>query len=735
MLYRVFKLLPLLALVLVQACSCEDIDLFGGSATVTFPPDPSCTYNNPHAQYDETIPELCDGNDNNCDCLAKPPEEQDSNDDGTRCGYGDDGVDEGCECWPSGKGYSVSWASSRQRCWLDEEGKELGTLEDHTTETGGLVGECLYGDQTCRELPEGGSQWGAWSDGPDRTGGTADDEWTAGGCLGAVGPATELCDGRDNNCDAHVDEGLKRMCWSGASNPDGTPQDWLVFNSPMNPETPCRTGIELCEDGQWSGCLNEELPTMEVCDSVDNDCDGVVDDDPVGQGDQCGLTDVGICSYGSLYCDGSDLMCNGPETPQIEQCDNLDNDCDGLVDEDLIRPCESACGSGFESCRFGYWESCNAPQPQEEICDAEDNDCDGQVDEGLECTCPPEYLGMLLPCQSNPQLVCGTGFMECVCVDAECSNTGFTDCMAMCAFEEQRQQDCDPTGGAPAAEACNAWDDDCDQAVDEGLVSRCYTGPPGTENIGECIGGQAVCQRGRWGNDLGGVFVDGYCEGEVLPIEETCNHLDDDCDGDIDEDLDAHEKVDMVFAIDRSGSMCNKIRVLRAAIEPYVLAFANSPHRFALVNIPGRPPAHQPDVQVNLTDSLTFAAALAQLSCDFWNEEPQYDAVEAIAVNSLGLTFRDDAWPMVVMMTDEHAQSYRQPPLTAADVRAVITPCTLGNCEADDTLEVFAIVPQYSISQWCAPANIAQECYRLYAGIDSGTIRGYLDDIFSDVCR
>jgi hypothetical protein len=210
--------------------------------------------------------------------------------------------------------------------------------------------------------------------------------------------------------------------------------------------------------------------------------------------------------------------------------------------------------------------------------------------------------------------------------------------------------------------------------------------------------------------------------------------LDDDCDGDIDEDLDAHDKVDMVFAIDRSGSMCNKIRTLRAAIEPYVLEFANSPHRFALVNIPGHD-GRAPDVQVNLTDSLTFAAAMAQLSCDFWNEEPQYDAVESIAANSLGLAFRDDAWPMVVVMTDEHTQSYRVPPLTAADVRAAITPCTLGNCEADDTLEVFAIVPQYSFSQWCAPAKIAQECYRLYAGINSGTVRGYLDDIFSDVCR
>ena len=174
----------------------------------------------------------------------------------------------------------------------------------------------------------------------------------------------------------------------------------------------------------------------------------------------------------------------------------------------------------------------------------------------------------------------------------------------------------------------------------------------------------------------------------------------------------------MVFAIDRSGSMCDKIRALREGIQPYVLEFADSPHRFALVNIPGKlpPPAgqgnqwqHPPDIEIGLVDSLTFANALAGLTCNLNNEEPQYDAVLDIAQNNLNLNFRDDAWPMVIVLTDENAQTFRQ--LSAADVRATTDPCVIGNCGQDDKLEVFVITQDNFQFQWCAPSDIALRCY------------------------
>lgn len=59
----------------------------------------------------------------------------------------------------------------------------------------------------------------------------------------------------------------------------------------------------------------------------------------------------------------------------------------------------------------------------------------------------------------------------------------------------------------------------------DGETKSCYSGPPGTENIGQCKSGTTSCSGGVWG----------ACTGDVLPGTETCNNVDEDCNGKVDD--------------------------------------------------------------------------------------------------------------------------------------------------------------------------------------------------------
>jgi hypothetical protein len=493
-----------------------------------------------NATPDAPTTEVCDGADNDCDGSV----DEDDPDVGNACMSGESGIC-GPGIWQCQTGMKTCVPNEQpgnevcdgvdNDCDGDtDEGNPGGGGACNT----GLDGICAAGTEVCDGAGgytcEQQTQAGTEDCGADNTGNGLDDD----------------CDGQiDEGCAACVD-GQSRPCYTG---PAGTQNVGA-----------CTGGTQNCSGGTWSACNGEVVPRAETCNGADDNCNGSVDEDFGNKGQSCTVGQGECAASGTFVCNGSGTgtVCNGTAgSPSTEVCDGVDNDCDGQTDENLTRSCGSsvgACTTGTETCVSGAWGTCvNAQGPQPERCNGIDDNCNGQTDEtfaGLGSQCA---VGVGA-CERDGAIVCNGAGTGTVC-DAQAGNPTGESCNGIddnCngQIDENITQPCGTNTGAcvagtrtcnngsfgscvgstgPSTETCDGVDNDCDGQTDEGCdcingtTRNCYSGPSGTAGVGICRQGSQTCSGGSWG----------ACSGQVTPRAEECNNADDDCDGNRDEGL------------------------------------------------------------------------------------------------------------------------------------------------------------------------------------------------------
>ncbi|MCC6619988.1 MAG: hypothetical protein IT385_01955 [Deltaproteobacteria bacterium] len=489
---------------------------------------------------DPTLPEVCDGLDNDGDGQT---DEQGAIEVGDTCeAQGQCGT---LACRPDGTFVCGALAPCADTTCDGVDDDEDGQTDEEYLETGTSCGQgvcaaqgvlrCLEGDEVDSCVPQPKTE--------------ADDA---------------TCDGQDGDCDGATDEGFVaspttcglgvcvsagvRTCVGGApgdscapkppaSNVDTTcdgvdqdcsgaaDEDWVAVGTSCGVGACAATGVLACVDGDPTDTCAPKAPLSEsdaTCDGIDDDCDDESDEDYVDVVSSCG---TGACAaLGVVTCEGGDPV-DGcapltPTTDRDEACDGVDLDCDGATDEDYVGQ-TTTCGAGV--CARGGVMVCEGGDPTDDCvpgaplsesdatCDGQDDDCDGATDEDF----------------VEQATTCGLG--------ACAGNTGVVACV-----NGQARDSCAPLEGA-SDERCNGVDDDCDGLTDDGFAEVGVACDGDDDDL--CASGLTACS----GDGLAVV-----CAGDGPARVETCDGVDEDCDGETDEgvpdcpDADDDDKPDHV---------------------------------------------------------------------------------------------------------------------------------------------------------------------------------------------
>ncbi len=424
--------------------------------------------------------------------------------------------------------------------------------------------------------------------------------------------AAEICNDVDDNCDGTVDEGCDKdqdgWCASDAvivGNPavcKAGKQDCDDANAAIHPGQPetCGNGIDddcdgltdsganlknclvffldgdqdgwgagegVCQcaaSGAFSALQNGDCNdgsvaahpgASEVCDGLDNDCNGQTDEGAAGgctafyaDADGDGYGDPGktacLCSAGAAFPTALGGDCDDTKKTKnpglIEVCDGIDNNCNGKIDEDGATGCKvwfvDSDGDGYGDaskpvCQCGpggptqtqQGGDCNdsyfAANPgASEICDGVDNDCDGTIDEAgaLGCT------AWLRDADGDGYGV--TGDSQCLCAQSG-------------LYKAQSGGDCDDGKGSVhpgATETCNGVDDNCDGVTDPANADGCsvYFVDGDGDGFGQsAVTPKCLCGPGEGYTALAGGDCDDNDAAVSPAAAETCDGKDNNCDG------------------------------------------------------------------------------------------------------------------------------------------------------------------------------------------------------------
>jgi hypothetical protein len=292
----------------------------------------------------------------------------------------------------------------------------------------------------------------------------------------------------------------------------------------LGARTSCRVENEFGSCPGARGCTVDGLgscdapaPVVEVCNAVDDDCDGFTDEQTGGA--VCEVqTGAGICP-GVFACQAGNMLCIGSE-PTDEACNGVDDDCDSSTDEnfpdfdtDGLANCvdiDDDNDGAFDDEDCAPFDDGVYPGAVE-VCNGQDQNCNGATDEDGAEGCVDFWQDV----DKDGQGAEDVG-VRCLCA---------ADAAAF--FVASAGGDCDDKNAfvkQGAVEGCNGRDDDCDGSTDEGF--------PDTDGDGS-----ADCLEDDTDGDGSPDNLDcAPLNASIFPGKsESCNALDDDCDGITDE--------------------------------------------------------------------------------------------------------------------------------------------------------------------------------------------------------